>query len=57
MSEDKSKNLGWECPACGRCYAPFAVQCQHCGPDKQPTEEERKAFKLTTPNQTERAPK
>lgn len=21
---------GWRCPGCGRCYAPFILQCQSC---------------------------
>lgn len=21
---------GWECPKCGRCYAPFVQQCSWC---------------------------
>lgn len=23
---------GWECPKCGRVYAPWVMQCGHCGP-------------------------
>lgn len=23
---------GWECPKCGRCYAPFVMECSVCGP-------------------------
>ena len=23
---------GWECPRCGRCYAPFKLECHWCGP-------------------------
>lgn len=22
--------LGWKCPSCGRCYAPFMVMCSYC---------------------------
>lgn len=24
--------LGWRCPGCGACYAPFVPQCMHCTP-------------------------
>lgn len=24
------KNLGWECPKCGRVYAPFIGECNNC---------------------------
>jgi hypothetical protein len=24
---------GWQCPGCGRCYAPFVSQCESCNPD------------------------
>lgn len=24
--------IGWECPKCGRCYAPFVQACNICGP-------------------------
>ena len=23
-------NNGWTCPKCGRVYAPFIPECQHC---------------------------
>ena len=23
---------GWECPKCGRVYAPWKSRCPHCGP-------------------------
>jgi hypothetical protein len=23
-------NSGWECPGCGRCYAPFVAECWTC---------------------------
>lgn len=23
---------GWECPRCGRCYAPYIGNCGSCGP-------------------------
>jgi len=23
---------GWQCPGCGRCYAPWKNQCEACGP-------------------------
>ena len=23
---------GWECPRCGRCYAPHVEKCPKCGP-------------------------
>lgn len=22
---------GWECPKCGRCFAPWVLECSHCG--------------------------
>ena len=25
---------GWECPKCGRCYAPTVGRCMYCGPDE-----------------------
>lgn len=25
-------NQGWECPKCGRVYAPVVLQCSHCKP-------------------------
>ena len=24
-------NRGWECPKCGRCYAPWVPDCEVCG--------------------------
>ena len=27
--------MGWACPRCGRCYAPFVPQCTHCGPKSE----------------------
>lgn len=24
------RNLGWECPKCGRCYAPHVDRCDVC---------------------------
>ena len=24
--------VGWECPKCGRCYAPWLAQCASCVP-------------------------
>jgi hypothetical protein len=27
-----SQQKGWECPRCGRCYAPVVLQCNACGP-------------------------
>jgi len=23
---------GWRCPNCGRCYAPFVMECSACNP-------------------------
>ena len=28
---------GWECPKCGRVYAPWVMKCSYCGNDTQPT--------------------
>ncbi len=28
--------LGWRCPGCGACYAPFMVVCTHCKPRTVP---------------------
>lgn len=25
------RNLGWECPKCGRCYSPYTAMCGTCG--------------------------
>ena len=25
---------GWECPKCGRVYAPWVSMCSYCGNDK-----------------------
>jgi len=22
--------VGWKCPSCGRCYAPFMAMCSYC---------------------------
>lgn len=30
--ESGPANTGWQCPGCGRCYAPTVEQCPHCGP-------------------------
>ena len=27
---------GWQCPVCGRVYAPFMPMCSHCGKDGGP---------------------
>ena len=24
-------NKGWECPKCGRVYAPWVEKCKYCG--------------------------
>ena len=34
MNEIKtgSAELGWECPKCQRCFAPFVQECYRCGP-------------------------
>lgn len=26
----QQKNLGWECPKCGRCYSPYKTECSYC---------------------------
>lgn len=26
---------GWECPKCGKCYAPHVDECKQCGNDAQ----------------------
>ena len=31
---------GWECPKCGRVYAPIVVQCYYCGSNPIKTESE-----------------
>jgi len=23
-------SVGWQCPACGACYAPFVTECRRC---------------------------
>lgn len=28
-------NMGWECPKCGRIYAPTQMMCLYCGGGKQ----------------------
>lgn len=28
-------NNGWICPKCGRVYAPFIPECQHCNCNKE----------------------
>ena len=28
-------NSGWQCPRCGRCYAPWMAECPACNPDNQ----------------------
>lgn len=27
-------NPGWQCPGCGRCYAPWRGECGYCPPVK-----------------------
>lgn len=27
-----NNHMGWECPRCHTCYAPFVSQCNHCAP-------------------------
>ena len=29
---------GWQCPVCGRVYAPFMPMCSHCGKDETTNE-------------------
>ena len=29
-------NNGWICPKCGRVYAPFIPECQHCNEEVKP---------------------
>ena len=26
-----SMSVGWQCPVCGRCFAPTTPKCDHCG--------------------------
>ena len=28
------RNLGWECPKCGGCYAPSVTECARCAPQQ-----------------------
>jgi len=28
---------GWQCPCCGRVYAPSVVMCMYCGGNQQPS--------------------
>lgn len=28
---DLPPDRGWQCPVCGRVYAPFVTVCPHCG--------------------------
>ena len=30
-------NQGWECPKCGKVYAPSIIQCLTCGKNTYPT--------------------
>lgn len=30
-----NKKMGWECPKCGRVYAPTWFECQHCNKPKE----------------------
>ena len=30
-------NSGWICPKCGRVYAPFIPECQHCNKEVKST--------------------
>ena len=36
---------GWECPKCGRVYAPFITECRHCGNDKGDKQESKREVK------------
>lgn len=31
--EQITSPMGWQCPRCSRCYAPFVQQCSWCLPD------------------------
>ena len=28
-------SVGWSCPKCGRCYAPYVPICGYCVPDRK----------------------
>ncbi len=30
-------NNGWICPKCGRVYAPYIAECQHCNKEVKST--------------------
>ena len=34
---------GWECPKCGRCYAPWVPDCEVCGKEKSVQQDGREA--------------
>ncbi len=40
---------GWECPKCGRCYAPDVKECRHCAKPCQPPIPESITIKITDP--------
>lgn len=49
MSMETNKNIGWECPKCGRIWGPQIESCLYCNDkdnvlDQQPT----KPFIFTT---------
>lgn len=38
-AEDMSMGKGWECPKCGKVYAPFVRQCDLCSSIGKPLED------------------
>ena len=38
VSVPKDVPKGWQCPVCGRVYAPFIPMCSHCGKDETTNE-------------------
>ena len=35
MLKSRPTNMGWECPVCHKCYAPWAPDCETCGKEKK----------------------
>lgn len=36
LSQGDKMNKGWECPKCGRVYAPSVTECYLCAPVSEP---------------------